>query len=484
MTNLIDNKVSFASIKENLCEIFGYDAKTPLLDAMLEYKKDPMIGFHIPGHNRGMGIHPKMIDLIGINALNLDTTDEFDNLGTLHPATGAIANAQELAANVYGAKKTFFVTAGSTIANLALAFALTSPFDEVLVGRNCHRSVLTGLIISGAKVNWVIPNKLKDWSIFGNIEADLIEEKLKHNRNIKLVWITNPTYEGVTSDIKKISEICKKYKAALIVDEAHGCLWNFNSKLPTSALHLGADAVVHSLHKTGGAMTQASMLHLSKTSKFDEEKVIHALKLLHTTSPSLLLLASLDAARANLSSATGQRMLKNAIDNALYFRHEAKKINNLTVLEDGVNIDLTKNFIKMKGLTGLQLESILERDYKIEVESASDAGLLILSNIGNTREEFKYLLKALKEISEKKYNMEHENIKIMPLIDPEIVMNLREAYFAPKESVDKFEAIGRISSEVVALCPPGISILLPGEIIKKEHLPYLFSYEKIEVIRE
>ena len=197
MTNLIDNKVSFASIKENLCELFGYDAKTPLLDAMLEYKKDPMIGFHIPGHNRGAGIHPKMVDLIGMNALNLDTTDEFDNLGTLHPATGAIAAAQELAANVYGAKKTFFVTAGSTIANLALAFALTSPFDEVLVGRNCHRSVLTGLIISGAKVNWVIPNKLKDWSIFGNIEAELIEEKLKHNRNIKLVWITNPTYEGV-----------------------------------------------------------------------------------------------------------------------------------------------------------------------------------------------------------------------------------------------------------------------------------------------
>ena len=138
----------------------------------------------------------------------------------------------------------------------------------------------------------------------------------------------------------------------------------------------------------------------------------------------------------------------------------------------------------MRGLTGLQLEAILEQDYKIEVESASDAGLLILSNIGNTRAEFEYLVKCLKEISEKKYDVERKNIKIMPLIDPEIVMNLREAYFAPKESIDKFEAIGRISSEVVALCPPGISILLPGEIIKKEHLPYLFSYDKVEVIRE
>ena len=484
MTGLVENKISFSSIKENLCEIFGYSAKTPLIDAMQNYKKEPMIGFHIPGHNRGAGVHPKMLDLIGSEALSLDCTDEFDNLGTLHPATGAIATAQELAAQTYGAKRTFFITSGSTCANLALAFALTSPFDEVLIGRNCHRSVLTGLIISGAKVNWAIPNKLKDWSIFGNIEANAIEEKLKNNRNIKLVWITNPTYEGVISDIKAISEVCKKYKAALIVDEAHGSLWNYNSKLPTSALELGADAVVHSLHKTGGAMTQASMLHLSKNSKFDEEKVVHALKLLHTTSPSLLLLASLDAARANLSSASGQKMLKNAIENAQYFRTEAKNIENLTVLENNINFDLTKIFIKMKGLTGLQLEEILEQDYKIEVESASDAGLLILSNIGNTREEFEYLIKCLKEISSKKYDVERKNIKIMPLIDPEIVMNLREAYFAPKESIDKFEAIGRISSEVVALCPPGISILLPGEIIKKEHLPYLFSYDKIEVIRE
>ena len=481
--NLIMEKISFNSIKENILDRLNTYNHTPLLDAMESYKKEPMTGFHIPGHNRGCGIHPKFQQLVGLDCLNLDTTDEFDNLGTLHPATGAIKKAQELAAITYNAKRTFFVTGGSTIANLALAFALTSPFDEVLIGRNCHRSVLTGLIISGAKVNWVIPKKLDNWSIFGNIEASDIEEKLKHNRNIKLVWITNPTYEGVVSDIKKIAEICKHYKAALIVDEAHGSLWNYNNELPTCALNLGADAVVHSLHKTGGAMTQSSMLHLSKNSIFKEEKIEHALKLLHTTSPSLMLLSSLDAARANLSSPTGQKMIENAIANAKYFRQEAKSIEKLTVLDD-LDIDITKIFIKMENLTGLQLEYILEKDYKIEVESASDEGLLILSNIGNTKEEFIYLLKCLEEISKKEYNLEKSDIKIMPLIDPEIVMNLREAYFAPKEYIDKKDAIGRISSEVVALCPPGISILLPGEIIKKEHLPYLFSYEKLEVIKE
>ena len=138
----------------------------------------------------------------------------------------------------------------------------------------------------------------------------------------------------------------------------------------------------------------------------------------------------------------------------------------------------------MKGLSGLQLEEILEKDYNIEVESASDEGILLLSNIGGKREEFEYLIKSLKEISQKKYDFEYKNVKIMPLLDPEIVMNLREAYFSPKEYIDKFDAIGRISSQVVALCPPGISILLPGEIIKKEHLPYFFNYDKIEVIKE
>ena len=482
MTGMLENKISFSN---NFISESVDITSTPLLDAMLNYKNSPMTGFHIPGHNRGLGMHPKFVQLVGNDVIKIDTTDEFDNLGTLHPESGAIQEAQELARIAYDTKKTFFVTGGSTIANLALAFALSAPYDEVLISRNCHRSVLTGLIISGAKVNWIIPKKLDKWSIFGNIEADDIEEKLKRNRNIKLVWVTNPTYEGVISDIEKISQICKKYKASLIVDEAHGCLWNFNDELPKSALRLGADAVVHSLHKTGGAMTQASMLHLGKDSVFDEVRVSHALKLLHTTIPSLLLLASLDAARANLSSLSGQKMLQNAIDNAKYFRSCAKSIDKLQVLSnEDIALDLTKLFIKFENLSGKQLEYILEHDYSIEVESASDEGILLLSNLGNTKEEFDYLLKCLSDISKKEFKHFKTDDKIMPLIDPEIVMNLREAYFAPKEYINKYDCVGRISSEVIALCPPGISILLPGELIKEEHLPYLFSYDKIEVIKE
>lgn len=458
----------------------------PLLDALENYKKRPMTGFHIPGHNRGRGVLGRFENLIGSDALSLDTTDEFDNLGTLHPATGAIAEAMQLASVAYNSKKTFFITSGSTISNLAVAFGVLSPEDEIIVARNSHRSVITGTILSGAKPSWLMPRLLDNWSIFGAIEASELEGELQNKPDTKFVWLVNPTYEGMITDIKKMAEICKRHNVPLIVDEAHGSLWNFSDELPKSALELGADIVVHSLHKTGGSMTQSSMLHISKNSKLDVHKIEHALKLLHTTSPSILLLASLDAARAYLSSKEGKDLIKQAVENAKYFRKQAKTIKGLSVLgeEDGVKFDVTKIFIKMKGLSGKRLETILELDFNIEIESASDEGVLILSNIGNTREEFEYLIKALRSISSRKYpDICHlEGKKYMPLTKPNTVMSPREAYFAPKKLVKTEDSMGKISAEVIALCPPGISVLLPGEIITEEHLPYLSDYKEIEVI--
>ena len=295
--------------------------KAPIVEALQTAYENPTYQFHIPGHTKGKAIFKDFKTLIGSKVLNIDTTDEFDNLGTLHPATGPIKEAQELAAEAFGAKKTFFLLNGSTAGNLAVAMAYTKKGQKVIVNRNCHRSILTGLIISGAEPVWVCPNRIDDWSIWGNIEASKIEEMLKKDKDISLVWITNPTYEGVVSDIKSISAVCKKYGVPLIVDEAHGCLWNFNKHLPETALKLGADAVVHSLHKTGGSMSQTSMLHISKDSCLDEVSVEKALKLLHSTSPSLLLLASLDAARANLQSQAGKKLLQSEINNAKYLRN-------------------------------------------------------------------------------------------------------------------------------------------------------------------
>ena len=461
--------------------------KAPIVEALKNAYDNPTYQFHIPGHTKGKAIFKDFRKLIGDKALNVDTTDEFDNLGTLHPATGPIKEAQELAAQAFGAKKTFFLLNGSTAGNLALAMALTKKGQKIIVNRNCHRSILTGLIISGAEPIWICPNKIDDWSVWGNIDAQRIEELIKNNDDVSMVWITNPTYEGVVSDIKSISVICKKYGIPLIVDEAHGCLWNFNKHLPETALKLGADAVVHSLHKTGGSMSQSSMLHIAKDSCLDEVAVEKALKLLHTTSPSLMLLASLDAARANLQSKAGQKLLDSAVKNAKYLRTRLDAIPNLYQLKGdfGYKTDVTKVFIRIDGLSGKRLESILEIDFGIEVESASDIGVLILCNIGNKRSDFKYLADALEKIASTHYQDIYylENRKHMPLLEPQIKMSLREAFYAEKETVPKSDAIGKISAEVVAECPPGISILLPGELITKEHLPYLNDYETLEVVK-
>ena len=460
--------------------------KAPIVDALEKAYKNPTYQFHIPGHTKGLGTLPAFRELVGEKALSLDTTDEFDNLGTLTPATGPIKEAEELASIAFGSKKTFFLLNGSTIGNLAIAMGLTKKGQKVIVNRNCHRSVLTGLIISGAEPLWVVPEKFSDWGLWGNINPQDIENLLKENKDVSLVWITNPTYEGVVSDISTISDICKKYNVPLIVDEAHGCLWNFNEDLPTTSLKLGADIVVHSLHKTGGSMSQSSMLHISKTSKIEASDVERALMLLHTTSPSLMLLASLDAARANLQSKRGQEQIKGAIANAKYLRSEIDKMQTIHQLKhtNAFDTDITKVFIKADGLSGKYLESVLEFDFGIEVESASDEGLLILSNIGNTRSDFEYLVECLKKIDTHNYEDTnyHENKKHMPMLMPIIKKSLREAYFSKKEIVNKVDAIGRISGEVVAECPPGISILLPGELITEEHLPYLTDYESLEVL--
>ena len=475
------------NIQEELNTHEQVSVKAPIVKALQIAYENPTYQFHIPGHTKGKAIFKDFKKLIGEKALNIDTTDEFDNLGTLHPATGPIKEAQELAAEAFGAKKTFFLLNGSTAGNLAIAMALTKKGQKVIVNRNCHRSIITGLMISGAEPVWVCPNRIDDWSIWGSVEAWQIEELLEKDKDIKMVWITNPTYEGVVSDIKSISAVCKKYNVPLVVDEAHGCLWNFNKHLPETALNLGADAVVHSLHKTGGSMSQTSMLHISKDSCLNEKSVEKALKLLHTTSPSLMLLASLDAARANLQTKDGLALIDKAVANAKYLRKRLDNIPNLHQLKAdfGYKTDVTKVFIKIDGLSGKRLESILEIDFNIEVESASDVGILILCNLGNKRSDFKYLADALEKIAKENYKDIYylEKRKHMPMLEPKIVMSLRDAYYADKETINKEDAIGRISAEVIAECPPGISILLPGELITEEHLPYLNDYTTLEVIK-
>lgn len=473
--------------KTGIAENAVKNIETPIIDALENYYNNASVPLHIPGHGKGEGVYPKFRELVGQRAIDLDTTDEFDGLGTLHPADGPIERAQELMAQTFGSSRSFFLINGSTVGNLALALTVTKENKKVLVSRNCHRSIISGLVLTGAIPVWIIPDRLEDWGVWGPINVDKIKQTLDENPDIEVVWITNPTYEGVVSDTSAIAKICKERNITLLVDEAHGCLWKFNKNLPKPALECGADAVVHSLHKTGGSFSQSSVLHVGKNSRINAEELEANLRMLHSTSPSYMLLASLDSARAYLSSDYGLERIEQAVQNANIIRSGLSTLPGVRCLgeKEGINIDPTKIYLTIDGLSGKRLESILEIEYHIEVESATDSGILALSNIGNTKSELEYFWECIKSIVNSKYSdiTYLEKTKYMPFHTPEVLYTPRTAHSAPKEKIAPHKSVGRISADVIAECPPGIPVLVPGEKIKKEHLPYLTKRDFIWVMK-
>ncbi len=473
---------------EQRTSLNGQNIEAPLVNALEESLLNQPLQFHIPGHTRGAGLLERFRKLVENHAATLDNTDEFNSFGTLHPATGPVKKAQELMADALGAGHSFFLLNGSSIGNFAIALSCLKPNSKVIIGRNCHRSVITGLIMTGANPIWVNPQKHEDWSIWGEVSPHVIENELKQNPDVSMVWITSPTYEGVVSDIKALAEVCRKYNVILAVDEAHGALWNYSDRMPTSALHLGADVVVHSMHKTGGSFSQSSILSLSKNSRISSEVIENNLRLLHTTSPSVMLLTSLDAARAYLQSEEGRESIEKAIDIASLIKNELKNFPKVLVLteQDGFKLDPARAYIMIKGLCGRRIENILKTDYNIEIEASTDNGILILANIGAKMADVKVLINAIKDIAMKNYSdiSYLEDYKFMPLLNPIIEMSPREAFHKGFETIETEKAVGKISADLIAECPPGIFVLAPGELITEAHLPYLVNYKTLKVVKE
>ena len=461
--------------------------EAPLVSALEESLLNPPLQFHIPGHTKGAGLLERFKKILEKGAL-IDNTDEFNSFGTLHPATGPVKKAQELMAQALNARNSYFLLNGSSIGNFAIALTCLKPNTKVLIGRNCHRSVITGLIMTGANPVWINPQKHEEWSIWGEVSPHSVENHLKNDPEISMVWITCPTYEGVVSDIKAIADVCKKYNVYFAVDEAHGALWNFSDRMPTSALQLGADVVVHSMHKTGGSFSQSSILSLSHGSKIESAVMENNLRLLHTTSPSVTLLTSLDAARAYLQSEEGQEGINKAIDFAAYMKKSLKNFPRVLVLteQDGFKLDPARVYLMIKGLHGRRIENILKTDYNIEIEASTDNGILIMSNIGSNFDDVQLLINALKDIASKNYSdiSYLEDYKFMPLLNPIITMSPKEAFYKGFEVVETEKAVGRISADLIAECPPGIFIVAPGELVTEAHLPYLVNYKTLKVVKE
>ncbi|MDD3594572.1 MAG: aminotransferase class V-fold PLP-dependent enzyme [Candidatus Gastranaerophilales bacterium] len=461
--------------------------ETPLVDALEYIQNHPMVQFHIPGHTKGAGLYKRFKEIVDKGACFLDTTDEFNNIGTLHPATGSVQKSQELCAEALGGAHSYFLLNGSSVGNFALALTCTKPDSKVIIGRNCHRSVITGLVMTGAQPLWLTPQKHENWSVWGGVNPSDVEKTLRENNDVSMVWVTSPTYEGIVSDVEAIAQVCRKYNVTFVVDEAHGALWNFSDNMPQGALHLGADAVVHSMHKTAGSFSQSSVLTLSHNSRINPKVIENNLRLLHTTSPSVLLLASLDAARAYLSSLEGKDAIENAVKNANYIKNELKNVPKVRVLtkEDGFLLEPARVYLMLEDLCGRRLENILKIEYNIEIEASTDNGILALSNIGGSFEDALYFVKAVKEIAAKEHSdiSYLEDYKFMPLLEPEIVMTPREAFYKEFEMVDTPDCVGRISADLIAECPPGIFVLAPGELISNKHLPYLANYKSIKVLK-
>ena len=454
--------------------------ETPLFDALKEYVNRDTIPFHVPGHKKGTGIEEDFKNFIGLNPFKIDVT-VFKLVDSLHHPTGPIKKAQELAADAYGADASFFSIHGTSGAIQAMIMSVVSEGDKILVPRNVHKSVTAGIILSGAIPIFMQPELDKKLGIAHGVTPETVEKTLKEHPDAKSVLIINPTYYGVATDIKKIADIVHSYNIPLIVDEAHGPHLGFLDILPTSALNAGADICAQSTHKIIGALTQGSLLHV-KSKYVNPSRVQQVLNLLQTTSPSYILMASLDCSRKQIAL-NGRELLKEAIELCNYAREEINKIPGFYCFgkeimdKPGVySLDPTKLTITCRdlGITGYDLDMILSNKYHIQMELSDLYSVLAVGSFGDTKENIDALIKALKEISEEFINQNKIKPDFLDIPNiPESAITPREAFNSNKLSIPLKDSVGKISGEFLLAYPPGIPVLCPGEIITKEIIDYV-----------
>lgn len=455
--------------------------RTPLFSAIVNYARKKKISFHTPGHKNGDGIPKKFREFVGAKIFDIDLTllEEVDSLQD--PKT-VIKEAQKLAAEAYGSDYSFFLVNGTTIGNQAMILSTCLPGDKIILPRNAHKSIIAGVILSGAIPIYVNPRYDKELGIICNVTPKQIEEKIIENPDVKAVLITSPTYHGITTDTREIVRIAHQYKKIILVDEAHGPHLKFHPDLPVSAMEAGADICVQSTHKIISGMTQASMLHARKT--VDILKLKRILQLLHTTSPSYILMASLDVARMQMAT-QGREILSKVILLAEEARKPIKALQiacfgREVVGREGIfDLDVTKLNIDIKniGNTGYEVARTLNKKYGIQIEFSTPTSLLAILTLGNTKKDIYKLVYALKDIK-KNYQLNENIIRAVssiefPNIASEVALTPREATFAITKKVPFKDAIGMISAEIVCPYPPGIPLLIPGEKITREVYNYL-----------
>lgn len=455
----------------------------PLINALKACAAHPHTPFYTPGHKRGMGISPHLTDLLGKKVFQADLTElaELDNLFT---PQGVIQQAQELAADAFGAAKTWFLVNGSTCGIEAAILATCGMGDKIILPRNVHSSVISGLILSGAIPIFINPEYDKDLDIAHSITPEAVKTALEKHPDAKAVLTVYPTYYGVCGDLGAIAQITHQYNLPLLVDEAHGAHFAFHPALPITALAAGADLTVQSTHKTLGAMTQASMLHV-QGNRIDIDRVSKALQLLQSTSPSYLLLASLDAARQQMAI-HGESLMSRTLQLADVARTRISQIPGLSVLEISLErcspgfmaLDKTRLTVNVAdlGLTGFAAEEILDEKLGVTAEFSSLQNLTFIISLGNNQADIEQLVQGLNNLARIPQLTGRWQVckyKNDVIVGDLICISPREAFFADSEILPLEQTQERICAEIVCPYPPGIPILMPGEIITKPALEYL-----------
>lgn len=455
--------------------------QTPLFTGLLAHASRNPVQFHIPGHKKGSGMAPEFRKFIGENALSIDLIN-IAPLDDLHNPHGIIQEAQAIAAEAFGADYTYFSVQGTSGAIITMVMTVCGPGHKILVPRNVHKSVLTGIILSGALPVFMTPELDYKLGIAHGISVDTVRIALDQHPDAKGVLVINPTYYGVAADLKAIVELAHSRNVPVLVDEAHGVHINFHDAMPLSAMQAGADMAATSVHKLGGSMTQTSVLNI-------REGYVHAgrvqaiMSMLHTTSTSYLLLASLDVARKQLAT-KGRQMVDRAIVLAQKTRQLINEIPGLYCFGPEIigecssrfDFDPTKLCINVKelGITGIDIEKMLRSEFNIEVEMSDLYNVLCIVSLGDMEEDLDLLVRALKALAERFYRSRPATeMKVRLPITPILAMSPREAFYAETEEVPLNDSEGRVIAESIMVYPPGIPVLLPGEIVTRENLEYI-----------
>ena len=456
--------------------------RAPIYEALERFEKMRVVPFDVPGHKRGRG-NPELTALLGETCMRMDVNSmkPLDNL--CHPVS-VIADAERLAAEAFGAAHAFLMVGGTTSAVQSMVLSAAGRGEKIILPRNVHRSVMGALVLCGAVPVYVNPASDRELGIPLGMRVEDVRRAIEENPDAKAVFVNNPTYYGICSDLRSIVKLAHEHGMLCLVDEAHGTHFYFGDRLPVSAMAAGADMAAVSMHKSGGSLTQSSILLIGGA--LSPGYVRQIINLTQTTSASYLLLSSLDISRRNLAL-RGREAFAKVAELAEYAREEINRIGGYYAFGDElVNRDSVYAFDPTKlsvhtldiGLAGIEVYDILRDEYDIQIEFGDLGNMLAYLSIGDRKQEVERLVSALADIK-RRYQKDKTGMLSQEYIPPRVVMTPQESFYAPKEQLPIQETEGRICSEFVMCYPPGIPILAPGEEITDEIIEYiLYAKEK------